>query len=186
MIDIINMELYQDPKGNILVKPENDNLFMLDECNRDFIVAMKIIIKNDYQKAWKACCEWNHKSKPNVTRFEFLNVRRFCKCNFPKYDEKLDIDENGNLNFEFTDCPNRGECKYEGIICSPEFTNTLTEYDKLILKMIVYKQLTADEIAIRLDRSINTINNRRKTILFKTGCKTIPQLIAYCYEHNLK
>ena len=52
--------------------------------------------------------------------------------------------------------------------------------------MIVYKQLTADEIAIRLDRSINTINNRRKTILFKTGCKTIPQLIAYCYEHNLK
>lgn len=186
MIDLVNLELYQGPKGDMLVQPRDNKLFMLEENDREFIVSMKIIIQNDYQKAWKGCCEWNHQAKPNITRFEFLNVRRFCKCNFPKYDGKLDIDENGNFNFEFTDCPHRGECKYEGVICNPEFTNTLTEYDKLILNMIVYKQFTADEIALRLGRSVNTINNRRKTILLKTGCKTIAQLVAYCYEHNLR
>ena len=185
-LDLVSMELYQDPGGEMLVKPSNGKLFLLDEKNRDFIVSMKMIIKNDYQKAWQACCEWNRKAKPNVTRFDFLNVRRFCKCNFQKYDAKLDIDENGGLNFEFTDCPLRGECRYENIICSPEFSNKLTEYDKSILNMIVYQQMTADQIALRLGRSVNTINNRRKTIFEKTKCKTISQLVAYSYEHNLR
>ncbi|WP_321519973.1 helix-turn-helix transcriptional regulator [uncultured Bacteroides sp.] len=185
-LDLISIELYQDPGGDMLVKPSNGKLFLLDERKREFIVPMKSLIKNDYQKAWQGCCEWNHKSKPNAIKFDFLNVRRFCKCNFQKYDGRLDIDENGTLHFEFTDCPLRGECKYEGVICSPEFSNSLTENDKSILKMIVYKQMTADQIALNLDRSINTINNRRKTILEKTGCKTISQLVAYCYEHNLR
>lgn len=185
-LDLVSMELYQEPGGEILVKSAAGDLFLLNERKRDFIVSMKLMIKNDYQKAWQGCCEWNHKASPNVTKFDFLNVRRFCKCNFQKYDGKLDIDENGSLNFEFTDCPLRGECKYEGVICSPEFSNKLTEYDKSIVSMIVYQQMTADQIALRLSRSINTINNRRKTILEKTGCKTISQLVAYCYEHNIR
>lgn len=185
-LDIINLELYQEPAGEILVKPLEKPVFLLEERNRNFIVPMKLMISNDYPEAYKSCQEWNKKSRHNTTLFDFLNVRRFCKCNFQKYDGQLDIDAAGAMHFEFTDCPNRGECKFENKICNPQFSNRLTNSDMQILRMIVVQQMTADQIALALGRSVNTINNRRKTILKKTGCTNIPRLVAYWYERNFK
>ncbi len=184
--EISNLELYQDPSGQVLIKPLNKPAFLLDQVRRDFIVPFKLILMSDYNQAWKSCEEWNHKSRHNTLLFDFLNVRRFCKCNFQKYDGILDIDENNAFHFEFTECPLRGECKFENKLCSPRFTTTLTPYDLDITRMIVKEQMTAEEIASRLDRSINTINNRRKTILKKTGCSTISALTSYWHEHNLR
>lgn len=182
--DLMNIEMYQEPGGEILIKPFNKQLFLLEEKRRDFIVPMKIMIQNDYPLAWKACQEWNKKSRHNITLFDFLNVKRFCKCNFQKYDNQADIDSYGVMHFEFTECPLRGDCRYENIICNPEFNNKLTKSDKDILRMIVIQGLTSDQIALQLGRSVNTINNRRKTIQRKTGCNTIAKLVAYWYTHN--
>ncbi|MEG0888921.1 MAG: hypothetical protein RSH25_10665 [Bacteroides sp.] len=185
-LDIAGIELYQEPSGEMLVRPLNKPLFVLDEEKREFIVPMKIMISSDFPDAWKACQEWNRKSRHNTTYFDYVCVKRFCKCNFQKYDNQLDVDENGAMHFEFTDCPLRGDCQYENVICNPKFSTRLTKSDLQILKMIVVQQMTSDQISLVLGRSVNTINNRRKIIQKKTGCNTIPKLVAYWYENNLR
>lgn len=184
-LDLVNIEMYQEPSGEMLVKPLDSPLFLLEQTRRDFIVPMKLMISNDYPQAWKGCKEWNNASRHNSVYFDFLNVRRFCICNFQKYDNQLDIDESGRMSFEFTDCTLRAECKYKNIICNPVFSNTLTKSDLDILRMIVTQHMSSDQIALILGRSVNTINNRRKTIQQKTGCNTIPKLVAYWYENRL-
>lgn len=184
-LDLTEIEMYQEPSGEVLVKSMSTSTFVLDESKREFIVPMKIMISNDYPDAWKACEQWNKRSRHNKIKFDFLNVRRFCKCNFQKYDNQLDIDASGMMHFEFTDCTLRGECQYENVICNPTFSNRLTKSDMTILRMISEQQLTADQIALQLGRSVNTINNRRKTIQKKTGCNTIAKLVAYWHTHNL-
>lgn len=187
-LDLVNIEFYQEPSGEIMVKPLNKPVFLLDEEKRDLIVPMKLMISSDYTEAWKSCEEWNKKFRPNAMLFDFMCVRRFCKCNFPKYDNQVDIDESGAMHFEFAGCTltGRGECRYENVICNPVFNTKLTKNDIQILRMIVVQQMTADQIALAIGRSVNTINNRRKTIQRKTGCNTIPKLVAYWYENNLR
>lgn len=184
-LDITKVEFFQEPRGEIIVKPIDSQGFILDEKKRDFIIPMKIMLENDYPTALKACQEWNKKSRANTMYFEFLNVRRFCKCNFAKYDGILDIDSLGVIHFEYVECPLRGECKYENVICNPSFNTSLTKNDINLLRMIVIDQMTAEQISMRIGRSINTINNRRKSIQYKTECNTIAKLVAYWYKHQL-
>ncbi len=184
-IELINIEFYQEPKGGIMVQLQDRELFLLEESRREFIVPMKQMIQNDYPDAWRACEDWNKPYRHNILKYDFLNVRRFCKCNFPKFDGILDIDAAGCMHFEFTDCPMRGECKYENLLCSPVFSHTLTKSDVQLLKLIAAEQLTAEEIALQLGRSVSTINNRRKVLQKKTSCNTISKLVAYCYTHRL-
>lgn len=184
-LELAEMEFYQEPSGEIIVKQKDGEIFILTQSRRDFIVPMKILLQSDYLQAYTACEELNASSKMNHLYHDFLNVRQFIKCNFGPYDNILDIDASGTLNFEFISCPLRGTCKYNGIVCNPKFTTKLTDSDMTIIRMIVMQHMTADQIALHLCRSVNTINNRRKIILKKTACKTIAELVAYCYEHNL-
>lgn len=184
-IDLNSIEFYQDPQGEMVVNPENNKAFTLTVKDREFIIATTILLENDYPEAWKGCREWNKKSKANALYYDFLCVRRFLKCNWAKFDGTLDIDTSGQTHFEWVECPLRGECKYENIICNPKFNSSLTRNDINLLRMIAVDNLTAEQIAIRVARSVNTINNRRKSIQHKTGCNTIAKLVAYWYQHNL-
>jgi DNA-binding CsgD family transcriptional regulator len=184
-VELLNIEFYQEPSGEVIVRRERGDRFILNQSQRDFIVPMKVLLQSDYAAAYKGCEDMNSKSRINKTFFDFLNVRQFLKCNFNQYDNVFDIDASGNFHFEYINCPLRGTCKYENIICNPKFTNRLTDSDITIIRMIVNQKMTADQIALALCRSINTINTRRKIILKKTGCKNIAQLVAYCYEHKI-
>lgn len=178
------MEFYQEPSGEIIVKRENADAFLLTEKCRDFIIAMKTLLISDYYNSYRGCQDMNLKSRANTIYYDFLNVRQFIKCNFNQFDNVKDIDESGCFHFEFVNCPLRGTCKYENVICNPTFTTHLTDSDRLITKMIVNSMKT-EQIALSLSRSIHTINNRRRTILKKTGCKNVAQLTAFCYEHKI-
>ena len=48
-------------------------------------------------------------------------LRRFCICNFGNLDDIPDLDEDGNLNYEYVDCPLRGKCLDENIICIRDY-----------------------------------------------------------------
>ena len=184
-LELLNIEFYQEPSGEVIVRPRSGGTFLLAERNREFIVPMKILLQSDYAEAYKACEAMHEKSRPNRVYFDFLCVRQFLKCNFSQFDNVDDIDSSGRFHFEYISCPLRGTCKYQNIICNPKFTTTLTKSDIAIMRMIVAQHMTADQIALSLSRSINTINTRRRTILRKTGCQNIAGLVAYCYEHNI-
>ena len=63
-------------------------------------------------------------------------VRRFCKCNFGELDNtSRDIDKKGGFNFERVKCPMRGECKYEGIICNPQFNSRISDAEMRVMRL---------------------------------------------------
>ncbi len=59
----------------------------------------------------------------------------------------------------------------------------LTRREKQVLKHIVEGKTSA-QIAAMLFISLHTVNNHRKNILSKTGCKSVPTLIAETINNN--
>lgn len=84
-------------------------------------------------------------------------ARRFAKCNFGNLDSTVeDINNNGKVNFEHVQCPLRGECKYEDIICNPQFNSSLSDAEMRVMKL-VYDGKSNDDIADSLYLSPHTV-----------------------------
>lgn len=80
----------------------------LSEKDTEVIKKMIDVIRERYPEAYKALSREYQKSAMNVPYYQFLIVRRFCKCNFGKLDTTTyDIDNLGRLNFEKVECPLR-------------------------------------------------------------------------------
>lgn len=189
MIDYSYTEIYCTPDGAVMIKPDNQPVWELNESgrqSRDFITAMLEYMRTFYVDAFEALCKYYSAKEPNKLNYEFWIVSRFLRCNSGSYDKlTIDIDGRGRLNFEEVHCPLRGECKLENICCKPRFTTTLSYREMEVLRLIVDHYET-DEIAEKLFLSPHTINNHRRNIHIKTGTRTIAELVEYWHKNNLK
>ena len=114
---IRNIEFYNNPSGEVIVKPQGQAAFVLKETHREFISDILLYISEMYPKDYEALMELYSKSSRNRIYYEYLAVSRFVRCNFGEYDQlSTDIDMQGYFKFEEVKCPLRGECKFEGII----------------------------------------------------------------------
>lgn len=178
-----NYEFYTTPEGDVMIR-ENNELRALVETDRAFISRFLRSIMDFYPEAFKALCSEYVSSKLNREYYEFLIVRRFIKCNFGEYDNKLDISEGGVFNFEFVGCPLRGECKYDRCICQPKFNSNLSTRELEVMKM-VYQRYTVEDISERLFISIETVKNHRKNSLRRLNLKSTADFIDYAHRNNL-
>lgn len=176
-------EFYTTPEGDVMIR-EGNSLRALTETDRDFISDMIRTIREFYPDAFDALCKEYVKSQINREYYEFLIVRRFIKCNFGEYDNKLDIAEGGSFNFEFVGCPLRGECKYDRCICRPRFNSSLSKRELEVMKMI-YERYSIEEIAERLFISIETVKNHRKNSLRRLGLHTTADFMDYANKNHL-
>jgi DNA-binding CsgD family transcriptional regulator len=176
-------EFYTTPEGDVMIR-EGNSLRALTETDRDFISDMIRTIREFYPDAFDALCKEYVKSQINREYYEFLIVRRFIKCNFGEYDNKLDIAEGGSFNFEFVGCPLRGECKYDRCICQPRFNSSLSKRELEVMKMI-YERYSIEEIAERLFISIETVKNHRKNSLRRLGLHTTADFMDYANKNHL-
>ena len=113
-----------------------------------------------------------------------MAVRRFIKCNLGVYDNMIDLDEHWNFKFEFVSCPLRGECKYDKIICSPQFDSKLSDRQLEVMELI-YKGMTDSEIADKLFISLNTVNNHRKNSFRKLGIHSVTEFMRLANRTNM-
>lgn len=142
-------------------------------------------IREFYPEAYGALSKWYQKSASNVPYFQFLIVSRFCKCNFGKLDNtNKDINKNGIFNIEKVDCPMRGECKHENIVCNPKFDSRLSEAELRVMKL-VYGGYGNDRIAEMLYLSPHTVKNHIKSVYLKLGIHSQAEFIRYANNHNL-
>lgn len=110
-----NLEFYNTPDGDIMLKEVGKPARPFREADRDIISELLAIIRDRYPKAHAALMELYSKSTMNRTYYEYRVVHRFIRCNFGEYDQyRLDINFRGQLQFEEVHCPLRGECRYEG------------------------------------------------------------------------
>lgn len=179
-----SIEFYITPKGDVMVSKESGVTKTLSQSDNDLLNKLEETISEFYPEAYEALCAQYKDCSKNPPYHRFLIVRRFIKCNWGEYDRTLDIDHLGRMNFEFVNCPLRGECKYDQVICCPKFNTALSPREKQVMEL-VYDGLSDDQIASQLFISLNTVNNHRKNSFKKTEVHTIGDFIIYAKDNNI-
>lgn len=158
---------------------------VVTESKTELIQSMLELIREHYPSAYKALMTEYQKSAGNVPYYQYLMVRRFCKCNFGKLDStRLDVEANGSFNFEKVDCPLRGECRFEGVICCPVFNTELSDAEMRVMRL-VYDGLDNDQIAEQLYLSPHTVKNHIKSAYTKLGIHAKHEFVQYAMKNNL-
>lgn len=153
--------------------------------NEEIVDEVFSYIQENFPEAYAALVNIYEASRSNPKHFKFIIAKRFIKCNFGKYDIKeYDIDDDGKWNLERVDCPLRGECKHENIICLPKRKNSLSTREMEIIALSAEGK-TGVEIADRLCISVWTVNAHIRNILGKLNAINIKQAITWYNENKL-
>ena len=181
-----NIEFYNTPEGDVMVKEESKAAYLFEEKHKDIIAWLLTIIRDRYPKAHSALMDLYSKSSRNKSYYEYRVVHRFARCNFGEYDQnKYDIDHLGKLQFEEVKCPLRGECIFEGVICNPELYTNLTDREKEVFRLIA-DNLAVEEIASELSISILTVKRHKENIKAKIGARNVGEMISYWHANNMQ
>lgn len=124
------------------------------------------------------------RSIPNVYN-SHLAVQSM-NCIFGKCDEIPDCDKEGNLNLEFTMCPFRSTCPFNGynekykekeiVGCNPIYECGLTRQQARVADLIVNTSMDYGFIADALGNSRKTVDNIRGQIFAQLGVSSRPEL----------
>lgn len=178
------IELYTTPEGDVTLREMGEAERQLKETDTEFIQKMLSTLNDFYPQAHEALMQIYSKSALNKSYRDYLAVRRFIKCNFGVYDNAVDIDQNFNFKFEFVSCPLRGECKWDGVLCQPQFNNQLSTRQAEVMKLC-YRGMKDEQIADMLSMSLNTLLNHKKAAYRKLGIHSMSEFIRYASEHHL-
>ena len=156
----------------------------LTEKDTEVISGLLSMISEMYPQAYSALQDEYSRSAVNVPYYQFLMVRRFCKCNLGRLDNtKIDLTQD-KFSIERVDCPLRGECKHEGIICCPRMNTKLSDAEMRVMRL-VYDGLSNEEIGSRLYLSPHTVKNHIKSVYAKLGIHEKSEFIQYANKNHL-
>ena len=103
---ISNIEFYNTPEGEVMMKEFGQPAVVLKETDRPTIEHMLAVIRDRYPKAHARLMQLYSASTMNRWHYEFRVVHRFIRCNFGEYDQyNLDINKDGQFVFEEVKCP---------------------------------------------------------------------------------
>lgn len=180
---IINVEFYITPNGGIMVQDGN-GVRRLTPQERNFVSEMIDRIGDFYPEALTALSSEYNDTRHNIPAFEHKIVVRFIKCNWGKYDSRIDIDQFGSFNFEEVECPLRGECPLENVVCKPKFNSRLSDRELEIMQLM-YENLSIEVIANRLYLSVETIKTHKRNAFKRTNVHSLPEFIIYARDKGL-
>lgn len=181
-MELKNIECSAIPSGEVEIRESGKDVYVLRESHRDFITLFLEVISDRYPAAtanlkrrYKAC-------EANKRYYEFQIVRGFIKCNMGGYDNRMDIDNNGNFHFEFMQCPLAGECKEWRETCFPKENLMISEAENRVLKLIAEGR-TVSEIAVLLCISRFTVEKHTNNMLRKLSVHNNASLVDYYHKH---
>lgn len=186
MFPITNIEFYNTPEGDVMMKELGQAAVVLKDTDRPIIEYILTVIRDRYPKAHTRLMKIYSSSTMNRWYYEFRVVHRFIRCNFGEYDQyNLDINRDGQFVFEEVKCPLRGECEHENVICRPELDTSLTERETEVFRFIASNYQT-DDIAAELHISPCTVNRHRENIKAKINVRNVGEMIAFWHHHQLR
>jgi len=172
-------EFFISPDGRDIVVCNGKNYQELTALDIKIIKEVFDLIQNKYPKALARLKEIYGQNSD----FKWLMVRRFIKCNWGNKDERVDL-ASGHCNFEYVQCPLRGECLDEDTICNPEEETRISHRELDVIQLIALG-LTDKEIATRLFISVKTVENHRSNIHQKLNTHSKAEIVNYAHKHNL-
>lgn len=174
---ILNDELWYHKDNGETAKLEPG---MSEVCQK-----MVDLIGEFYPDAYKALSKHYEKSSANVGYYLYLIVRRFCKCNFGKLDTtRSDIDDTGRFHFEKVECPLRGECSMQGIVCQPRFNSKISKSEMEVMRLY-YEGFETEDIAKKLFLSPETVKTHRKNVYLKLGIHEKAEFVKYAEKNEI-
>lgn len=176
-----NIEFSHDNNGNIFVYTENDSHPFSYKYDADLIDYIYNKIESDYPQAFNRLCEIYKEFSWNQRILKFKICMRFIKCNWGNLDNTLQDIKGDIWNIEVTQCPLRGECPHENIICRPRFASGLSNREIEVLNLLATAK-TAKDIANELNISIHTACKHVENIRNKLNMNG-KELIAFHHAH---
>lgn len=177
-----NCEFMNKNDGGVVVVTERDARTLKPE-DTELLVRLWQKIRHQYPEAWRNLKNKYREYAGDENYFMYRCVLRFIKCNWGRYDIKSWDIEADHWNFEKVDCPLRGECELEGIVCFPKTAWSLSPKEIEILRLLAEGK-TALEIALATEKSVHTINTEVRNLHEKFGTHSSKQLIAYYYVNK--
>ncbi len=153
---------------------------------RDFDLVERLFVEfaRTFPEAIEALKKAYAKSSKFKPYYLFKIVNRFCRCNFGNIDNIFDIDADGHFNLEYVQCPLRGECPLENIVCQPRFASSLSPSELRVMRLLVdgaSRQAIADSLCL----SIHTVNNHIQHSYLRTGVHSLSEFVRYASRYNL-
>lgn len=171
-------------EDEVWYKASNGQSGRLTEHSTDIIESLLCKIEAFYPKAYSALSQEYARCKPNIWYFRYRIVIRFLKCNFGNIDNIQDIDKSGTFNFECVPCPLRGECRYENIICHPQFDHRISAAEMRVLRLL-YNGSKQSDIADTLYLSEHTVHNHIRNAFVRLGIHSKSEFIKFADRNNL-
>ncbi len=142
-------------------------------------------IREFYPEAYADLEKWFKKSSFNVPYFQYLIVDQFSRCNFGNLDNgKKDVDSTGCFHFERVNCPMRGRCTHENVVCNPKFNTNISPAEMRVMELM-YDGMSVEDAADRLYLSPNTVKNHIKSVYLKLGIHGRSEFVLYANKNNL-
>lgn len=177
----IEFFVYED---EVWIRMANGDTRELVESDSETVGAIAEYISTFYPKAYAALSEEYKGCALNRPYFQFRIVCRFIRCNFPALDSIPDIGPGLHCTFEHVACPLRGECRYDHVVCRPEFNHQLSPAEKRVMAL-VYEGKTEDEIGECLRLSPLTVHTHVRNAYARIGIHSKGEFVKYAAKHNL-
>lgn len=156
----------------------------IHESDYGFISIFVEYISTFYPKAYTALLAEYQCCAANTPYYRYRMAVRFIRCNFSELDSIPDITADLHCNFEHVNCPLRGECRYDHVICRPEFDHRLSAAELRVMAL-VYEGLTEEEIGVRLRLSPHTIHTHVRNAYSRLGLHSKAEFMKYAAQNNL-
>lgn len=178
------VEFFVSPQGKVCFYGHDGKVLRYSTEHPDIINHMAELIGRLYPEAYKYLAKEYAKSKPNKLYFKFLITDRFIRCNLGSNDT-LSFDVVGTiLHLEKVDCPLRGICSTENIVCSPKLKTPFFPKELEVAEYFA-QGYVAREIAQILGKSKNTVSAQLRKITKRLGLQSSRDIIKVVHQLNL-
>jgi len=116
----------------------------------------------------------------------FIRLEQFVRCRFGGLDYQADIKDGILQQGEYWECPKRGNCQSEGILCKlPSYNGKPLELNEIKLLQLTATNKTNEVIAEDLDLPLGSFHKIKKTIYKKLGIQTKQEAVVISFFLNL-
>ena len=111
---------------------------------------------------------------------------QFAKCRFGGLDYHADIKDGKLQEGEYWECPKRGNCQSEGILCKlPSYNGKRLEPQEVKLLQLTATNKTNDVIAEELNLPLGSFHKAKKFLYVKLGIQTKQEGVMISFFLNL-
>lgn len=171
-------------EGEVWYRLPDKTFNKLRETDSDILDELIEHISTFYPKAYEALSAEYKGCALNRLYYRFRIATRFIRCNFAPLDNIPDFSEDCHCSFEFVPCPLRGECRYERVICRPEFDHKLSSAEMPVMRLW-FDGLSIDDIAGQLCLSPHTIHNHIRHAYQRLDIHSRAEFVRYASQTNL-